>query len=65
MGPEVDKQDVTAAFENPESTKKMLLFPNTNWEIYRWNKQDTVGFLVSVVIVFIVIATLFLVVKVL
>jgi Na+/proline symporter len=65
MGPEVDKQDVTAAFENPESTKKMLLFPNTDWEIYRWNKQDTVGFMVSVVIVFIVIATLFLVVKVL
>jgi solute:Na+ symporter, SSS family len=65
LGPEADKQDVCAAYDDPEKTKIMLLFPNTNWEIYKWNKLDTVGFLVSIVIVFIVIGTLFLVVKVL
>jgi Na+/proline symporter len=63
LGPEVDAQDVLGAYNNPEKTKNFLLFPHTNWEIYKWNKQDTVGFLVSIVIVFIVIGTLFAVVK--
>jgi len=64
LGPEVDAQDVLGAYNNPEKTKNFLLFPRTNWEIYKWNKQDTVGFLVSIVIVFIVIGTLFAVVKI-
>jgi SSS family solute:Na+ symporter len=64
LGPEVDAQDVLGAYNNPEKTKNFLLFPHTNWEIYKWNKQDTVGFLVSIVIVFIVIGTLFAVVKI-
>ncbi len=64
LGPEADAQDVQDAYNNPEKTKSFLLFPNTNWEIYKWNKQDTVGFLVSVVIVFVVIGTLFAVVKI-
>lgn len=64
MGHDVDAQDVQMAFNNPEKTKSFLLFPNSNWEIYKWNKQDTVGFLVSIVIVFIVIGALFAVVKI-
>jgi SSS family solute:Na+ symporter len=63
LGPEADAKDVQAAYDDPEKTKNFLLFPNTNWEIYKWNKQDTVGFLVSIVIVFVVIGTLFAVVK--
>jgi solute:Na+ symporter, SSS family len=65
LGPEVDNNDITSAYSDPESTKKMLLFPNSNFEIYKWNRQDTVGFFISVAIVFLVIGTLFLVVKVL
>lgn len=64
MGHDVDAEDVQSAFNNPEKTKSFLLFPNTNWEIYKWNKQDTIGFLVSIVIVFVVIGTLFAVVKI-
>ena len=65
LGPGADKQDVLTAYDNPEQTKTMLLFPHTNWEIYRWNKQDTIGFIISIIIVFLVVATLFFVVKVL
>lgn len=65
LGPEADARDVQDSFSNPEKTKSFLLFPDTNWEIYRWNKQDTVGFIVSIIIVFVVIGTLFLIVKVL
>lgn len=63
FGPEADKNDLEEAYKNPEKTKEMLLFPNTSLEIYKWNKQDTGGFLVSVFIVFIVIGTLLAVVK--
>ncbi len=64
LGPVVDASDVMTAFSNPEMTKKLLLFPKSNLEIYRWNKQDLVGFLISIVIVFIVLGTLFAVVTI-
>ena len=59
LGHDVDDEDVKRAFKNQESTKDVLLFPNTELEIYKWNKQDTLGFLFSVLIVFAVIGTLF------
>jgi Na+/proline symporter len=65
LGPEVDRQDMEESFANPDKTKEMLLFPNTNLEIYKWNKQDASGFLISVLVVCGVIATLFIIVKVL
>ncbi len=64
LGPDVDKNDLAESFRNPESTKELLLFPSTDLEIYKWNKQDLLGFLFSVVVVFIVIGTLFLAVKI-
>ncbi|MBU0474635.1 MAG: sodium:solute symporter family protein [Bacteroidetes bacterium] len=63
FGAEMDKNDLEEAYKNPERTKDILLFPNTNLEIYKWNKQDIGGFLISVLVVFIVIGTLFAVVK--
>lgn len=58
FGPEVDQKDVEEAYANPEKTKEMLLFPNTSLEIYKWNKQDIVGFLISIGVVFVVLGTL-------
>ena len=63
LGPDVDKKDLDDSFADPEKTKRILLFPKTNLEIYKWDKQDLGGFLISIVIVFIVIGTLFAVVK--
>jgi hypothetical protein len=60
LGPEVDQKDVEEAYANPEKTKEMLLFPNTSLEIYKWNKQDIVGFLISIGVVFVVLGTLFI-----
>ncbi|MGD8779879.1 MAG: sodium:solute symporter family protein [Ignavibacteria bacterium] len=64
LGPDVDKQDVEESFVNPQKTKDVLLFPDTNLEVYKWNKQDSVGFLISTFIVFLVIGVMFLVVKI-
>lgn len=59
LGHDIDDEDIKRALNNEESTKKVLLFPNTELEIYKWNKQDILGFLFSVFIVFAVIGTLF------
>jgi solute:Na+ symporter, SSS family len=64
LGPEADALDIKESFSNPEKTKKYLLFPNTNLELYRWDKFDLIGFLISIVIVFIVLGTLFTVVNI-
>ncbi|MCK9205857.1 MAG: hypothetical protein M0P66_01985, partial [Salinivirgaceae bacterium] len=63
FGNEVDRQDVQNAINNQEATKDFLLFPNSSFEIYKWNRQDVVGFFISIGIVFVVLATLFLAVK--
>jgi solute:Na+ symporter, SSS family len=59
LGHEADNQDLEEAFNNPEKTKAMLLFPNTSLEVYKWNKQDFLGFLISIGVVLIVLGTLF------
>lgn len=58
LGPETDRKDVEEAYSNPEKTKEMLLFPNSSLEVYKWNKQDIVGFLISIGVVFVVLGTL-------
>ncbi|MCP4378178.1 MAG: sodium:solute symporter family protein [bacterium] len=47
-----DAVELAASLEDPHRHDHLLLFQNSNWEFYRWNRQDTVGFLLSVVGVF-------------
>jgi len=63
LGPDTDKADLEAAFNNPEKTKEMLLFPNTSLEVYKWNRQDLTGFMISIGVVIIVLGTLFFAVR--
>ena len=65
LGPDVDKEDVNESILNPERTKDILIFPDTQLELYKWNKLDFLGFLISVFIVFVVIGTLIAFVKIL
>lgn len=64
LGAETDGEDLKEAYANPAKTEELLLFPNTSLEIYKWNKQDTVGFLISIGVVFVVLGTLFFVVNI-
>jgi len=64
LGPEADAVDLKNAFDHPDQTEKLLLFRGTNWEIYRWNRQDILGFLASIAIVFVVLGTLYAVVSI-
>lgn len=56
---EQDEVQLEKAYANPATTKAMLLFPDTSLEIYRWNRQDTLGFALSVAMMFIVLAMFF------
>ncbi len=49
--PVIDQQNLEHAYANPESVQKYKLFPNSNWEFDRWDRQDWTGFLISVIIV--------------
>jgi Na+/proline symporter len=62
LGPKVDAEDLRIAMNDPECTKKLLLFPNTQWEFYRWNRQDSLGFLFAIGVVLLVLGLLFAVV---
>lgn len=46
-GKEADAIMLTEALTNYEQTKSALVFPNSSWEFYKWNRQDTVGFLLA------------------
>jgi len=46
-GREADDAMLAHALTNFEQTKTALVFPNSNWEFYKWNRQDTVGFLLA------------------
>lgn len=63
-GAVADNKELEKAYTNPESTEKMLLFPNSDWEIYKWNRQDLIGFLLAVVVVFVVLLTLHLAISI-
>lgn len=46
-----------------QPTTETLLFPNSNWELYTWNKKDRTGFLLACLIVILIIGLLYLMVS--
>jgi len=45
--PEDDVQAMKLTRENPGRFNHLLLFPNSNWEFRKWNKEDWKGVIVS------------------
>jgi hypothetical protein len=43
--PDEDVAAVEASYANPNRYDHLKLFPRTNWEFTKWNKQDAVGFI--------------------
>lgn len=43
-------------------TTETLLFPGSAWEFYKWNKKDSIGFLLSCLMVLLIIGLLYLMV---
>ncbi|MBI2513144.1 MAG: sodium:solute symporter family protein [Opitutae bacterium] len=52
-----DAREVEASYAEPTRFDHLKLFPNSNWELTKWNRQDALGFLgccalVGVVLIF-------------
>ena len=45
--PRMDAHEVELSLQNPDRHHNKLLFPNTQFELYKWNRQDWIGFLLS------------------
>jgi SSS family solute:Na+ symporter len=58
-----DELAVQAAYANPESTRVVLLFPNTTLELFKWDKEDILGFLAACLVALAIMAWLFLVLQ--
>lgn len=43
--PETDIVDVQLSYDNPSRFDHNKLFPRSNWEFTKWDRQDTLGFL--------------------
>ncbi|PTX94470.1 transporter [Opitutus sp. ER46] len=41
---EQDAMDVEMSYANPQRFEHTKLFPGTNWEFTKWNRQDAIGF---------------------
>ena len=48
--PEQDAKEMKLSFKNPQRFDHKKLFPNSNWEFYKWNKLDAVGFFIAVLV---------------
>lgn len=45
--PEADAREVRLSLADPRRLDHLLVFPGSQWEIYKWNKEDWVGFILS------------------
>jgi solute:Na+ symporter, SSS family len=57
VGPnlEEDAKAVEASYANPTRFDHLKLFPRSNWEFTKWDKRDTIGFLVCCALVGVVL----------
>ncbi|MEM7233311.1 MAG: sodium:solute symporter family protein [Planctomycetota bacterium] len=53
--PEADRKKLARALDDPEALEKKKLFPGTSLEIQRPTRTDVVGFVISVIVCFVVI----------
>jgi SSS family solute:Na+ symporter len=43
-----DRENLDKSLADPHRMDHLLVFPGTSWEIYRWNREDWTGFILSV-----------------
>jgi len=55
-----DNEELSKSYADPRRFDHIKLFRDSNWEFDRWDREDTVGFAVSIAAVFGIIGVLFL-----
>lgn len=59
--PEMDHEELTRSYADPDRFRDELLFPESGLEFFKWKTVDTVGFLLAVAGVLTVIGVLYLI----
>jgi len=49
--PETDAQEMALSYSDPHRFDHLKLFPNSQWELNKWNRVDAIGFGVSALLV--------------
>ena len=62
--PERDREEVARSYENPGRFENKKIFPGSQLEFTRWNKEDLVGFLFGILGTILVIALTLLVARI-
>ncbi len=62
--PKADEEELQKSFQNPSRFDHKKLFPNSNWEFYKWDRVDALGFLASVAVAIAIIGLLKLLVSI-
>ncbi|HPI72981.1 MAG TPA: sodium:solute symporter family protein [bacterium] len=64
VDPKKDAEELARSYENPKRFESMKLLRGSDWEFYRWKQVDSVGFLASVGLVFVLIGIMFFLVSI-
>ena len=59
-----DERQMQLSYENPARLDHLKLFPKSNWEFQKWDKVDTIGFLISLAVAVGIVGFLYLVVNI-
>ena len=59
-----DQQELEWSYANPHRFDYQKMFPNTSWEFCKWDRTDTVGFSIALLVAFGIIGLLLLVVTI-
>ncbi len=56
---EDDLRELELSYANPHRFDHRKMFPNTQWEMLKWNREDRVGFWIAMGMVFVIIGMLY------
>ena len=60
---EIDDKELALSYAQPDRFDNLKLFPGSSWELDKWNKEDTIGFLISCLVACSIVVTLFVIVS--
>ena len=56
---DADAKQMAMSYSNPQRFENKKLFPHSNWEFDKWDKTDTIGFLISIMGVVVVVCVMY------
>jgi SSS family solute:Na+ symporter len=61
---QLDGKELERSYADPALCRSRKLFPNSNWEFEKWNREDGWGFLISILVAVALVGALFVIVSI-